>query len=63
MNLLQKTTKTGKPIINRLSGLPEFERSVYSRLQQVKQQLGFVNNKPSNEQRWDMICTELSTIN
>ena len=63
MNLLQKTTKNGRPIINSATKLPEFNRSVHYRSNLIKQQLGYTNNKPSFEQRWDNIKTELSNLN
>ena len=62
MNTLQKTTKNGKPIINRTTKLPEYNFSVHNRLNTVKRELGYVNNKPSHDQIWASICLSVSLL-
>jgi len=59
MNLLQKTTKNGRPIINKSTKLPEYKFSVHNRLNTIKSELGYVNNKPNHAQLWAAICTEV----
>lgn len=58
-NLLQRTTKSGKPIINRSTKLPEFNAPINNRLKAIKSELGYVNNKPNHAQVWATICTEV----
>jgi len=62
MNTSQKTTKTGKPIINRKSKLPEFSLSVHTRIMRIKKELGIVNNKPNHDQIWTSICINVSLL-
>ena len=62
MNSLQKTTKNGRPIINRNTKLPEYKFSVHNRLNTIKRELGYVNNKPSHEQIWASICISTSLL-
>ena len=62
MNSLQKTTKNDRPIINRSTKLPEYKFSVHNRLNSVKKELGYVNNKPSHEQIWASICVSVSLL-
>lgn len=59
MNLLQKTTKNGRPIINKSTKLPEYKFSVHNRIKRIKSELGYVNNKPNHAQLWSTICTEV----
>lgn len=61
-NSFQIQTKSGKPVINRETKLPEFNRSVHYRINQIKSQLGYVNNKPSHDQIWASICTSASVL-
>ena len=61
MNTFQKTTKSGKPVINKQTKLPEFELSVHTRIALIKKQLG-ITGKPSPEQRWDMIINEINLL-
>lgn len=61
MNTFQKTTKSGKPVINKQSKLPEFELSVYTRINLIKKELGIIG-KLSPEQRWDMIINEINLL-
>lgn len=61
-NSFQLETKSGKPVINKSTKLPEFNRSVYYRINQVKAQLGYINNKPSHDQLWTSICTSASLL-
>jgi hypothetical protein len=62
MNTLQKTTKNGRPIINRSTKLPEYQFSVHNRLNTIKRELGYVNNKPSHDQIWASICVSVSIL-
>ena len=62
MNTLQRTTKNGRPIINRQTKLPEYEFSVHNRLNTVKRELGYVNNKPNHDQIWASICVGVSLL-
>lgn len=61
-NSFQLQTKSGKPVINRSTKLPEFNRSVQYRINQVKTQLGYVNNKPNHDQLWESICLSASLL-
>jgi hypothetical protein len=61
LNSFQKQTGSGKPVINKHTKLPEFERSVFSRIKAVKEQLG-IFGKPTDEQREEMLYNELSLI-
>lgn len=63
LNLLQRTTKTGKPIINRFTKLPEFKLPIENRLRKIKSELGYVNNKPNHNQLSTAICTEVTLLN
>ena len=63
MNLLQRTTKSGKPIINRSTKLPEFNAPINNRLKAIKSELGYLNNKPNHTQVWAAICTEVILLN
>ena len=60
LNTFQKTTKSGKGIINTMTKLPEFTLSVHTRIRKVQEQLGYTNYKPNFEQRWNSICQEAS---
>ena len=62
MNTLQKTTKNGRPIINRSTKLPEYQFSVHNRLNTIKRELGYVNNKPSHDKIWASICVSVSLL-
>jgi hypothetical protein len=62
MNLLQKTTKNGRPIINKSTKLPEYQFSVHNRLNTIKRELGYVNHKPSHDQIWASICVSVSLL-
>jgi hypothetical protein len=62
MNTLQRTTKNGRPIINRQTKLPEYQFNVHNRLNTVKRELGYVNNKPSHDQIWASICISVSLL-
>jgi hypothetical protein len=62
MNTFQRTTKNGRPIINRQTKLPEYQFSVHNRLNTVKRELGYVNNKPSHDQIWASICISVSLL-
>ncbi len=62
MNMLQKTTKNGRPIINRSTKLPEYQFSVHNRLNTIKRELGYVNHKPSHDQIWASICVSVSLL-
>jgi hypothetical protein len=62
MNTLQKTTKNGRPIINRSTKLPEYQFSVHNRLNTIKRELGYVNHKPSHDQIWASICVSVSLL-
>ena len=63
MNTFQKTTTTGKPVINKQTKLPEFTRNINQRIGAVCKELGIkttysrgnVIPQYSHEQRWDMI--------
>ena len=63
LNTFQKTTQSGKPVVNKQTKLPEFTRCINQRMKAVCKELGiqtkYVNNKLvpqySHEQRWDMI--------
>lgn len=61
-NTLQRTTKNGRPIINRTTKLPEYQFSVHNRLNTVKRELGYVNNKPNHDQIWASICLSVSLL-
>ena len=61
-NLLQRTTKNGRPIINRSTKLPEYQFSVHNRLNTIKRELGYVNHKPSHDQIWASICVSVSLL-
>jgi hypothetical protein len=39
MNTFQKTTAKGKPVINKITKLPEFTKSINSRIQQICREL------------------------
>ena len=62
MNTLQKTTKNGRPIINRSTKLPEYQFSVHNRLNTIKRELGYLNHKPSHDQIWASICVSVSLL-
>lgn len=62
MNTLQKTTKNGRPIINRSTKLPKYQFSVHNRLNTIKRELGYVNHKPSHDQIWASICVSVSLL-
>ena len=62
MNTLQKTTKNGRPIINRSTKLPEYQFSVHNRLNTIKRELGYVNHKPSHDQIWASIWVSVSLL-
>jgi hypothetical protein len=62
MNTLQKTTKNGRPIINRSTKLPEYQFSVHNRLNTIKRELGYVNHKPNHDQIWASICVSVSLL-
>lgn len=62
MNTFQTVTKSGKPVINKQTKLPEFNRSVHSRINHVKSQLGYINNKPNHNQIWASICTSVTIL-
>ena len=62
MNKLQKTTKNGRPIINKSTKLPEYKFSVHNRINTIKSELGYINNKPNHDQIWASICTGVSII-
>lgn len=63
LQTFQKTTPSGKAVINKTNKLPEFTRDINQRMKAVCKELGiqtkYVNNKLvpqySHEQRWDMI--------
>ena len=63
MNTFQKTTATGKPVINKTTKLPEFTKSINSRIQAVCKELGIevkhtkqgVKPQYTHEQRWNLI--------
>lgn len=59
MNSLQKTTKNGRPIINRSTKLPEYEFSVHNRIKTIKSQLDYKSN---HEQIWASICVSVSLL-
>ena len=62
MNTLQKTTKNGRPIINRSTKLPEYQFSVHNRLNTIKRELGYINHKPSHDQIWASIVVSVSLL-
>ena len=62
MNKLQKTTKNGRPIINKSTKLPEYKFSVHNRINTIKSELGYVNHKPSHDQIWASICVSVSLL-
>jgi hypothetical protein len=63
MNTLQKTTKSGKPVINKITKLPEFTKSINSRIQQICRELNIpvkhtkegIKPEYTHEQRWNII--------
>lgn len=63
LNTYQKTTQSGKPVINNTTKLPEFTRSINQRIGAVCKELGInttyskgnIIPQYSHEQRWDMI--------
>lgn len=63
LNTFQCSTKSGKPVINKLTKLPEFSKTINQRIQAVCIELGIpvkhtkkgVRPQYSHEQRWDMI--------
>jgi hypothetical protein len=65
MNTLQKTTKSGKPIISRNTGLPVFKHSTHNRLNTVKKELGLNTDKKTmtNEDRWKTIQMDIKINN
>jgi len=62
MNSFQTQTKSGKPVINRQTKLPEFNRSVHHRINAIKKELGYINNKPNHDQIWASICVSVSML-
>lgn len=65
MNTLQKTTKSGKPIISRNTGLPVFKHSSHNRINTVKQELGLNTNTKtmSHDDRWKAIQMDIKINN
>ena len=73
MNTFQKTTQTGKAVINKTSKLPEFTRDINQRMKAVCKELNiptkFVKGRLiieyTHEQRWNMIkaTTKISKLN
>lgn len=70
LNSYQKQTKSGKPVINSITKLPVFERTVNQRINTVCSQLGIevkhtkqgVKPQYNHDQRMDMIKLEMSLI-
>lgn len=58
---MQRTTKSGKPIISRLLGTPLHSTPVDMRIKNAKKELGY-NNNISNEQRWNNITNNIQSI-
>ncbi len=63
LNTFQKSTQSGKPVVNKQTKLPEFTRDINQRMKAVCKELGiptkFVKGKLipeyTHEQRWEMI--------
>lgn len=72
MNSFQTQTKSGKPVINRQTKLPEFTKTINQRLHMVCKELGIetkwcdktlkVIPQYTPEQRWNNICTSMSVL-
>ncbi len=70
LNTFQAQTKSGKPVVNKQTKLPEFTRCINQRMKAVCKELGiqtkFINNKLvsqySHEQRWNMIKNTMSQL-
>lgn len=45
MNSFQKTTKSGKPMINKHNSLPIYVKSINARLNLIKHELGITETK------------------
>lgn len=54
----QLLTNSGKPIINRKTGTPIYNRSVEFRIKQIKQLLGLNTGKQTPDERWASIIQE-----
>lgn len=59
----QLLTKTGKPIINRITKTPIFIKSVEYRIKNIKQLLGVNTKNMTFEDRWNSICLDVKCIN
>lgn len=70
MNTFQKTTKSGKPVINSLTKLPEYTKSVHSRINKICKELGIQTKNThkgitpiyTHDQRMSMIRQEISLL-
>lgn len=51
----QKQTNSGKPVINKETKLPIYDRSVHSRLSAIKKELGVTNTPSTHDQIWSSI--------
>lgn len=65
MNHLQKTTKSGKPIIDRTTKTPIYTHSNHNRTNSIKQQLGYNTNKSTmtHEDKWEAIKLDIKLNN
>jgi len=72
LNTFQKTTPSGKPVVNKQTKLPEFTKSINQRLHKVCKELGIetkwcdktfkVIPQYTPEQRWNNIRTSVSVL-
>lgn len=63
--MIQLTTKTGKPIINRNTLIPLNSKPIDYRIKQLKNELGYQNKSQSErfEDKWNAICNEFNKLN
>ena len=59
----QLSTNSGKPIINRYTGTPIYNRSVDFRIKQIKQLLGLNIGKQTPDERWANIVNDVRRNN
>lgn len=62
---MQRTTKSGKPIISRELGTPLHTTPVNMRINNLKKQLGLIGTKVNpltHEQRWNNIVNHVNSV-